>query len=247
MEFGTVAKQRDIAKRRSAIALLACGDVGDRCQRIAIHVGRFQPHRSITATRHSFSRIQAKQVSTGNLVQNAPHFLIRIRPYVGWRGLPPRSAFKIEAQPIPGDATYTTFERPDAAALNKCSHVHVGAVREVPDFVRWPPVQQQTMPPIVPTRQVPRFRQQSTPSNSHADGLHSSCHPKSATATAFRRTSRGRKQACRRRRLDNSRKPGSPLHTMSRLSYDLLGSGRGHCQHGWTLLRTTFGGEQAVL
>ena len=109
------------------------------------------------------------------LCEHAPHFPIGIRPYVGWRGLSPRSAFKIEAQPIPGDATYTTFERPDAAPLNKCSHVHVGAVHEVPDFVRWPPVQHQTMPSIVPTRQVPRFCQQATPSDSHADRLRSSC------------------------------------------------------------------------
>jgi hypothetical protein len=171
MVSGTVSQQGDVAERRFAIEFLACGNVSDRPQRITIHVVRVQPHRPITATRHSFSRIQAKQVPTCDPVQDAPYFVVRIGPYVGWRGLAPRPAVKTEAQPIADDATNATFERRDTPSLNKCSHVHVGPVGKVPDFVRWSAAQHKTVPPIVPTRHAPGFCQQSSPTDSHISHL----------------------------------------------------------------------------
>jgi hypothetical protein len=193
VEFGTVSQKGDIAERRSAIDLLACGDVSDCCQRITIQVVRIQPHRLITATRHSFGRIQSEQVPPCDPVQNTPHFPVRIGPNVGWCGLSPGPAFKIEAQPIADNSTNATFERPDAASLNKCSHVHVGPVCEVPDFVGRSPTQHETMPAIVPARHEPRPCKQSSPTDSHVQ-LCAIDGPR--RQTAFSRVPR-RDQSCR--------------------------------------------------
>ena len=164
-----LTQQRDVAMRRVAIALFASRHICNRRHQITMHVNCVQPRWLIAATRNSFGGIKAKHVSACNLVKNAPDFLIRIGTDVGWSGLTLRSAFKIEPQSIPHDTSNAERERPDAASLDKCSLMHVGAVREIPDFIRWPTMQNETVPPVVPTGHQPGFREQSSPSNSHTN------------------------------------------------------------------------------
>jgi hypothetical protein len=167
MASSAFPQQRDVAMRRITIDLLAWGNIGDRRNRITVRVFRVEPCWLITGTRHPFSRIQAEQVSTRDLVQNAPHFVVRIRTDVGWGGPALRSTLEIEAQSKPDDTTYAGFERPDPASLDKGTFMHVRAVSEIPDFVRWPPVEYEAVPAVVPTRQVPGSYDQSSPTDSH--------------------------------------------------------------------------------
>src|ERR1700687_2753217 len=144
--------QGDVTARWISGCVLALGDVRDGRYSLAVLGFRVQPHRAITSARHAFSRVEAKQVSTRDLVKYAPDFLIRVGAYVGGRGLALRTAFKIEAQPAAGETANPAFQRRDAAPLDKGSHMHVGPIGEVPDFVRWSPVQHETMSSIVPAR-----------------------------------------------------------------------------------------------
>ncbi len=153
--------------RRVAVCLLARRNVSHHRYWIAVLVIRVQPCRSITATRHPFGRVQAKQVSARDPVQHAPDFMVRIGANIGWRSLPFWSPLQVEAQSISADTPNAPFQRSDPSSLNKCSFIHVGAVREVPDLVRWPPFERKTVTPIVPARHHPGPREQSSPSNSH--------------------------------------------------------------------------------
>ena len=131
----TLAQQRDIAERRSAIDILALSHVGNSLKQVTVDVLRLDQDMAITPPRDSLSQIQTHKVAPRDAVEHAPDLSIRVKAQVCWRGLSLGPAYQIEAYSIAVDAAGAALKRLDGTSDPKGAVMHVGAVGEIPDLV----------------------------------------------------------------------------------------------------------------
>jgi hypothetical protein len=147
-----VAQQGDVAQRRVAIDLVAVRNVSDGANTPALAVLGLDPRMSVTKARHTLSRIKAHEIAPPDAIKHTPHLGRWICAQIGRRRPAFWATVEVEPQAITADPPRPPFEGAHASSFQERAVMHVGAEREIPDFIPRTPFEPDPAEPVVAPR-----------------------------------------------------------------------------------------------
>ena len=127
-------QQREVPERWLAVVFFAFGNEGRGLERRAADVLGIQLYRPIPPPRYAFRGAQTNKIAACDLVKDTPNLRGRIRAQISIDRPASWGALEVETQPVSPDPPRAPLARTHTAPVEKRAVVHIGAIREVPDF-----------------------------------------------------------------------------------------------------------------